>query len=229
MILGIETAAKTSSVAVLKDNILAAEITVETPLFHSETLVENIAAALKEVGAAKKDLTHVSVDVGPGSFTGLRIGLATAKAMAYALDIPLVGVSATAVLARGFWGTDALVYALIDAQKNNAYVEGYRFDGGNLLAVEPMRITSVKDFATKLSGDEKIILTGDAAQKQFRGISLPPNTFVAPPDKIMPRAASVALLGKERAEKGESDDVMTVEPMYYRRSEAEILWERRHG
>ncbi len=228
LILGIETSTKTSSVAVLRDNVVASEISTQTGTFHSETLVEHIAFALQAAGADRRELTGIAVDVGPGSFTGLRIGLATAKAMAYALDIPLVGVSATNVLARGLWGVEHSVYALIDAQKMSAYVEGFVFQDGELKSVEPIRIMTLKDFAAAVSEKGNVILAGDAAEKCFAG-NFPANVTVAPTDKVMPRAASVALLGAGRLAQGDADDLMTLAPLYLRRSEAEILWERRHG
>ena len=227
LILGIETSTRVSSVAVVKDNVLAGEFSTQTASFHSETLAENIASLLNAVGANRRELTGIAVNKGPGSFTGLRIGLATAKAMAYALNIPLVGIEATQVLARGLWGTNDKIYSLIDAQKMSAYVEPFTYDGGNLHSVAPISIMPLKDFAANLADEGKVILTGDAAGK-ITDI-LPQNALVAPPDKVMPTAASVALLGEERLTRGESDDVMRLEPLYLRRSEAEILWDKKHG
>ena len=226
--LGIETSTKTSSVAVSRDDSIACEISTQTTAFHSETLVEHIAFALKAANAKRQDLTGIAVDIGPGSFTGLRIGLATAKAMAYALDIPIVGVAATAVLARGLWGAGRKIYALIDAQKMSAYVEGFVFAGDRLQSLAPVEIIPLKNFAAQLENSDDCILTGDAADK-IDGSLLPPKSLLAPADKLMPKGASVALLGASRLANGEADDLMTLAPLYLRRSEAEILWERRHG
>ena len=228
LILGIESSAKTSSIAVLQDETIAAEVTTETKFFHSETCLEHIAFALTTAGAAKKDLTGIAVNIGPGSFTGLRIGLATAKAMAYALDVPMVGVPCAEVLARGLWGVSGKICALIDAQKSSAYTQSFRFLGGKLQSLGQMQILPLKEIAANLT-DEPTVLVGDIAKKFFATANLPPNVLLAPPDKLMPRAASVALLGKERLTCDESDDVMLTEPMYLRRSEAEILWDKRHG
>ena len=229
MILGIDASTKKSSVAVGNDNAVLAEISAEAKLMHSETLAYNIDFALKIAGASKTELTGIAVNLGPGSFTGLRVALATAKAMAYALELPLVGVSAMQVLAREFWGASATVYSLVDAQKNSAYVEGFNFDGREFVSVVPISIAPIKEFIAALPKEEKIILTGDAAMKYLKGKELSDNVNVAPTEKSYPRAANVVALGKERLARGESDDVMSLEPMYLRRSEAEILWERRYG
>ena len=92
-ILAIDTASSVSSVAVASEGKLQAEVTVEAGRTHSETLLSHIEGALSFAGVERSALTGVAVSIGPGSFTGLRIGLATAKAIAYGLGIPLVGVS----------------------------------------------------------------------------------------------------------------------------------------
>ncbi len=230
LILALDTATKASGVALADENTLLAEIVVEGNDFHSETLINHIDMALKIAGAEKKDLSGIAVDVGPGSFTGLRIGIAAAKAMAYALNLPLAGVTSLAAMAAGLYGFGGRIFSLIDAQKASAYVAGYVFDGENLRAEYPVKIMKVQDFlefAAELEGE--IVLTGDAAKKRLTAAELPKNIRLAPPRLLMPRASEVARLGLKKLAAGECADLMTLEPLYLRRSEAEILWDKRHA
>jgi tRNA threonylcarbamoyladenosine biosynthesis protein TsaB len=199
-------------------------------LTHSETLLPHIESALKMAATAKEDLEGIAISIGPGSFTGLRIGLAAAKAMSYALNIPLVGVSTLKALAYQLPVPGVRLMCLLDAQKGNAYVESYRWEQDELQVVETVRVAKISDIvaaAGKL--DEQVILLGDAVQKKIAGkLELPANVRVAMPHLVMPRAACVAMLGQAELAAGHVDNVMDLEPVYIRRSEAEVLWEKRH-
>ena len=229
-ILAIDTSSQVSSVAVASEHRLCAELTMQAKLTHSETLMPHIAQVLRMAGQPKETLEGIAVSVGPGSFTGLRIGLAAAKAMAYALHLPLVGVSSLQALACHFPVPDVLIVSLMDAQKGNAYRESYVWKSGRLEVVKPVKVVSVKDVLSECSDwDGRTILLGDAAAKfAGEGTTLPDRVQVAPPRLRMPRAANVAALGLWKLASGEIGNVMDMEPVYIRRSEAEVLWERRH-
>lgn len=231
LILAIDTATKTSSVAVADENTLAAEITMEAKLTHSETLMPHIKRALEMADVSLKDIDGVAVSVGPGSFTGLRIGIAAAKAIAYALDVAIIGVPTLEAIAYGFPFGEKKIFALADAQKNSAYVEGFRRSADGVLQnVFPVRIMPIKDFVAMLyEENEAAVLAGDVVKKKIAGSELPANVFVAPPRFIMPRAANVAALGMKKLAAGECSSLMLLEPSYLRRSEAEILWDKRSG
>ena len=171
-ILAIDTATQVSSVAVASADKLAAELTMQAKLTHSETLMPHIKEVLRMANVRKEQLEGIAVSIGPGSFTGLRIGLAAAKAMAYALDLPIVGVSTLKALAYHYPVPGLRIVSLLDAQKGNAYRESYEWE--------------------------------------------------------KPRAACVAMLGLQELAAGHTDNVMNMEPVYIRRSEAEVLWEKRH-
>lgn len=229
-ILAIDTATQVSSVAVVKEGRLLAELTMQGKLTHSETLLPHIEQVLKMAATAKEELTGIAVSIGPGSFTGLRIGLAAAKAMSYALNIPLVGVSTLKALAYQLPAPGLRLMCLLDAQKGNAYVESYRWEKGELLTVEPVRVAKITDVVAACGEfGEPVVLLGDAVQKKICGkLELPANTSAAMPHLIMPRAACVGLLGQQELAAGHADNVMDLEPVYIRRSEAEVLWEKRH-
>lgn len=229
-ILAIDTATQVSSVAVLKEGRLLAELTMQGKLTHSETLLPHIEQVLKMAAVAKEELTGIAVSNGPGSFTGLRIGLAAAKAMSYVLGIPLVGVSTLQALAYQLPAPGVRVMCLLDAQKGNAYVESYRWENNSLQVVDSVQVAKITDIVAACANmNEQVILLGDAVQKKVAGkLELPANVSVAPPHIVMPRAACVAMLGQAKMMAGETDNVMDLEPVYIRRSEAEVLWEKRH-
>mgnify|MGYP001061298842 CR=1 FL=1 len=116
-ILAIDTATQVSSVAVASVDKLAAELTMQAKLTHSETLMPHIKEVLRMANVRKENLEGIAVSIGPGSFTGLRIGLAAAKAMAYALNLPIVGVSTLKALAFHYPVPGIRIVSLLDAQK----------------------------------------------------------------------------------------------------------------
>lgn len=228
LILSIDTSTLVSSVAVAGEDKLLAELTTQTRLTHSETLLPHIAEVLKLAGVAKDQLDAVAVSIGPGSFTGLRIGLATAKAMCYALNIPLLAVPTLEVLAARFPVSETKICALLDAQKGNAYRAVYEWQNGLLHCRKELAVLAVDDILAECAAaNEPIILTGDIVQKKAAAWQLPPLVTIAPPALIMPRAAEVAFLGLQRLQAGQTDNLMDLEPLYIRRSEAEVLWEAR--
>ena len=230
-ILAIDTATLVSSVAVATDKKLLAELTLQTKLTHSEVLMPHIEQILSMTKVKKNELDAIAVSIGPGSFTGLRIGLATAKTIAYALDIPIIGVSTLAALAYHYPVGDVYIAPLLDAQKGNVYISLYTWEAGQLHeAYEP----TVKSFDDVLAAgqrlDKPVVFLGEKAVAKVDEIKAAGgNIIMAMPHMVMPRAANVAMLGLDLLAKGKQDDVMSLEPLYIRRSEAEILWEKRNG
>ncbi len=228
-VLAIDTATMVSSVAVATEERVLAELTAETRFTHSETLVPNIEEVLRLADTNREDLSAVAVSLGPGSFTGLRIGLAAAKAIAYALSIPLVGVPTLEVLAAAFPSPGALVAPLIDAQKGNAYFALYRSTENCLVCEREVSVASPREIAAVIAERKApVTLAGDFARKLVaKGMDLPKNVMLAPITHIMPRAALVAARAIVRLKNGEGKSPMELEPIYVRRSEAEVLWEKR--
>lgn len=228
LVLAIETATIVSSVAVADDGRLLSEVTAAAKLTHSETLQPHIKQAMEMARVKRNDIGAVAVSLGPGSFTGLRIGLAAAKGLAYAWGVPIVGVSTLEAMAADFPVPGACIVPLIDAQKGNAYMACYEYGENGLEEVEKVEVVSLDEVVSRCGAMCKnVILCGDMVKK-FAGRELPPNVVIAPFTHVLPRAATVASLALERISKGEEDNVMNIEPVYIRRSEAEVLWEKRH-
>lgn len=230
-ILGIETATLVSSVAVATADTLLAEITLQTKKTHSELLMPHIAKLLDSAGVKKTDLKAVAVSIGPGSFTGLRIGLATAKTLAYALKIPLIGVPTLAAMAYGVPVPGSILAPILDAQKGNVYQALFEWKEGGLQEIMPATVMAIDDVLANLAQYQTpVVLMGEAAAIYSEKIKKAGNPLVlAAPHVIIQRASSVAGLGHGLLSEGVQHDVMGLEPLYIRRSEAEVLWERRQG
>lgn len=232
-ILSIDTSSQVSSVSVLSAECVAAEISMQGALTHSETLMPHIETALAMARVKKDELDGIAVSIGPGSFTGLRIGLASAKMMAYALHIPLIAVPTLEALAHHCVCEGVRLVPVMDAQKGNVYVQEFtwRADGDALTLHEEssLAILPLAEVIARLSKTEQpVLLLGDAMQRKV-DVELPVNVRLAPIHARMPRAACVGLAALTRLARGETDDPVTAVPLYLRRSEAEVLWEKRHS
>ena len=232
-ILSIDTSSQVSSVAVLSAERVAAELSMQGALTHSETLMPHIGTALEMARVKKNELEGIAVSIGPGSFTGLRIGLASAKMMAYALHIPLIAVPTLEALAHHYICEGVRLVPMMDAQKGNVYAQefSWRADGDALILQEE-RSLAIMPLTEVIAGlaetEQSVLLLGDAMQKKTT-LALPANVRLAPIHARMPRAACVGLAALTRLARGEMDDPVTAAPLYLRRSEAEVLWEKRHG
>lgn len=139
-------------------------------------------------------------------------------------------VSTLAALAYHLPVPGVTLVPLIDAQKGNAYYARYHWQGGELIADSEVAVARTADIVAGLAAEpQPVVLMGDVAQRRISGkIELPANVSIAPAHEIMPRAACVALLGLHELALGHTANVMDAAPVYIRRSEAEVLWEKRH-
>lgn len=229
-ILAMDTATLVSSVALATRDTLVAELTLQTRKTHSEQLMPHIEQLLSLAETSKEAVEAVAVSIGPGSFTGLRIGLATAKALAYALRVPLIGVPTLEALAYGCPVPGALLVPTMDAQKGNIYFALYRWRDAGLEEIAPPRVAGHQEvFAELAAAGQPAVIMGEAVGLYHSALIEREELIAAEPHVAMPRAASVAMLGWRLFDSGVSHDVMTLEPLYIRRSEAEDLWERRRS
>ena len=228
-ILALETSTLVSSVALGTVDTLLGEITLQTKKTHSELLMPHIDKLLRMAGIKKTELKAVAVSIGPGSFTGLRIGLATAKTLAYALQIPIVGVPSLAALAYGCSVPGVILAPMLDAQKSNVYQAVFQWQNGELQELRATRVVDIQEALEDLTQyDLPVLVMGEAAVLHSEKIQkVGKNLELAKPHLIIQRAASVVGLGHTLLKQGNVEDVMTLEPVYIRRSEAEVLWERR--
>lgn len=237
-ILALDTATAACTVAVADGEDLLAELTLQVPRAHSTRLMPLVAQALEESGIAPSDLDLIAVGIGPGSFTGLRIGLATAKGLAFTLGIPCVGVSTLRALAYGTGAAVGLVVSMLDAKRGQVYAGIYAAGGrevGRWDELLPPSHLSVDELAERVrtvqaargSVGQPVTLCGDAARRYADALELGDAAQVAPPGALLPRAWAVARVGEAQAQRGEQVEPDALAPLYLRRSEAETLWEAR--
>lgn len=228
MLLAIDTSSLVLSCALAEKDRLVAEWTVQRKLTHSEQLLPHMDAMMKEAGVKKSDITAIACSKGPGSFTGLRIGLATAKMCSYIWKIPLIGVNTLEALAWNMAGSQAYILPLMDAQRGNVYAALYgAFDTMYQEAGdEAAPLDEVIQAAVRHGGP--VIAIGEAADK-YQDKLRAAGIKIALPQNRCSRAGSVAFAAWDHLAKGEQDDPLTLVPHYIRRSEAEVLWEKKHG
>lgn len=227
MLLAIDTSSLVLSCALAEEDRLIAEWTVQKRLTHSEQLIPHMDEMIKEAGVSKKDITAVAVSIGPGSFTGLRIGLATAKMLSYIWKVPLAGVDTLEALAWNMAGAQAFILPLLDAQRGNVYAALYgAFDEmWQEEKEEAAPIDQVIEAALTHGGP--VIAVGECADK-YKDKLVSAGIKLAPSHSRLARAGSVAMAGLKKIREGKTDSPLSILPNYIRRSEAEVLWEKQH-
>lgn len=223
-ILAMDTSTLTATVAVLTDEKLLGEFSVSNKLTHSQTIMPMTDTLLKTASLSLKDIDVFAVSIGPGSFTGLRIGMATVKTFAQALDRPIVGVSSLDAVAYSFTSTDKIICPIFDARRSEVYNALYK-DG--ILITEP-RALHIDELLNELK-DEKVIFAGDGVLIHKDKIIENPNWIIAPSNLILPKASSVAFAAQKRAKNGDFDDLYKLNPVYLRKSQAEREREEREN
>jgi len=222
--LGIETATSCGGVALLADDRLLGSRTINSPATHSGRLLAAIRRLLEETGLALDQLTGLAVSIGPGSFTGVRIGLSAAKGLAVSLGLPLAGVSTLAALAVRAGHDPRLLCTVLDARRNEIFGAAWRWPGKTPLPREvlPPAVLPIEAFLERLEGH--CLFLGDGALR-YRGAiehALGDRAAFAPPHRILPSAEEVAYLGRLRLADGLPDDLATLEPVYIRPSDARL-------
>ncbi len=227
LILGIETSTRTGSVAVLSEKGVVAQYSLNIEVTHSERLMSTVDRVLKDTGHAIRDFDGFAVAIGPGSFTGLRIGISTVKGLALATEKPIAAVPTLQALAWNVPYAKHRVCPVLDARKNEVYAALYKWEGRALVQTMPECTISIIDLAATLPGS--LVFTGEASllyrtviEGQFGD-----RACFAPVSAILPSAAAVAELGREMIKSGKHTEAAAVTPLYIRRPEAEVAWEKR--
>ena len=222
-ILAFETSAKAGSVAVLENGTLLAENYCNTGLTHSQTLMVMAEDALKSCGLTPQNVEAVAVAAGPGSFTGVRIGVAAAKGFAWGSDIPCCGVSTLEAMATGLGVYDGYILPVMDARRSQVYNAVFRAEGGNLTRISEDRAIAMADLAEEIKNIEKpIFLVGDGSKLCYNTLKdTVPNLVLPPEHKLHQRAVGVALVAEKMLQTGKACDGAALTPNYLRLSQAE--------
>jgi tRNA threonylcarbamoyladenosine biosynthesis protein TsaB len=218
LLLGIETSGLAGSIALCRGAECLAEVRLEeAPRRHAQTLVSQIGALLHEADLRVRDLDAVAVSIGPGSFTGLRVGVVCAKTLAYATGCQLAAVDTLqAIAANSPAGVDR-VHVVVDALRGDAYVATYRLSGGIWTTEHAPTIAAADSWLAERSPGDVISGPGLATYAQF----VPQQCRQLSSETWTPRAAVIARLGLGQLERGDRADCATLVPFYLRRSAAE--------
>lgn len=223
-ILALDSSGLTASVAVVEDEIMVGEYTINYKKTHSQTLLPMLDRLAEEIELDLKTIDYIAIAGGPGSFTGLRIGSATAKGLGLALKKPLVHIPTVDAMAYNFYGTDKMICPLMDARRNQVYTGLYEFQGGEFKILEAQCAISIEEILTKINTlGKKVIFLGDGVpvylEKIKEMVQVP--YVLAPAHANRQRAAAVAVLAQKYVREGKVETAAEHEPDYLRLSQAE--------
>ena len=223
LILAFETSAKAASVALLEDGKLLGESYQNTGLTHSQTLMVMAENLLSQCGKTVADVTAAAVAAGPGSFTGVRIGVAAAKGFAWGREIPCYGVSTLEAMALSLGVYQGYVCPCMDARRSQVYNALFYVNQGVPERVSEDRAISLAELGTELKSlKEPIFLVGDGSNLCYNTLlESVPNLVLPPEHRMHQRASGVALAARKQVEVGDLGDANALTPNYLRLSQAE--------
>lgn len=230
LILGIDTATAQVSVAVGgHEGVLASTQSVRGKQ-HAEILTPAVQFTCRQARVELSEISVVAVDLGPGLFTGLRVGVAAAKAMAHALRVPMIGVSSLDLVAFPVRFSPKLIVAAIDARRGELFTASYRQVPGGMQRVRSYSVASPDDLASELLATaEECLLIGDGAlryREVFDGLH---KVEVIEEGLAYPSASSLVMLAHAQALREQFVKPWDLQPLYLRKPDAEINWQTRDG
>lgn len=229
-ILGIDSSGLVASAAIADEKNIIAEFTVNNKQTHSQTLLPTIEKVVDMSGIELEQLDAIAIAAGPGSFTGLRIGSATAKGIGLALKKPVVSVPTLEGLAYRVSVFDGIICPIMDARRNQVYTGIYKMDKGNLVCLSEQKAVDIHEIIEELEKyDEKVIFLGDGVEVQRETIEkeFKKEYCFAPIHLSKQSAAAVAVLGDIYFNQGKAEDAAEHKPIYLRKSQAEREREER--
>lgn len=222
-ILALETSAKAVSAAVVENGAVLAAAYQNIGLTHSVTLMPLVDDMLRNAGLTAKDMALIAVAAGPGSFTGLRIGVSAAKGLAWALELPCCGVSTLEAMAENARAFDGTVICAMDARRQQVYNAVFDCRGGVLTRRCEDRAVALETLAEELKADtQPKLIVGDGAKlcyADLTGQGIP--CRMAPADGLLQKATGVGLLAERMAAQGQTVTAQELRPVYLRLSQAE--------
>lgn len=223
-ILALDSSGLVASVAVVEDDVTVAEYTLNYKKTHSQTLLPMLDEIRRMTELDLNTIDALAVASGPGSFTGLRIGSATAKGLGLALSLPIIPVPTVDALAYNLYGSEKLICPLMDARRNQVYTGLYTFKGDTLVTIEPQCAVDIADIISHINEIGKAaVFLGDGVcvyQDRIAGLVRVSYEF-APPCCNRQRAACVAALGEKLYRAGVVQEAAQHTPDYLRLSQAE--------
>lgn len=220
-ILSIDTSTSSLSVCIMDDDEVIGEINLNNGLVHSTTLMPAIENLFTMLNFDKSELSHIAVTVGPGSFTGIRIGVATANAFSLALNIPVISVSSLDAMAMNFISYEGTVITTIDAQRDTYYVGVYRARDSKIEKIIENTIMTDEELEEYIQNcKEKVLLAGEK-----RELSSCDNVIFANTHDNYIKSSYVAILSKDVKDENST----FAKPVYMRKSQAEIVYDKKNN
>ena len=222
LILAFETSAKAGSVALTENGVLLAESYQNTGLTHSQTLLTMAQEMLKSCAKTPQDVQAVAVAAGPGSFTGVRIGVAAAKGFAWGSEIPCYGVSTLEAMARSLGLWQGVVCCVMDARRSQVYNAVFRCENGELTRLTEDRAIALEELGNELKNfEETVFLVGDGSNLCYNTLKERCSLALPREHRLHQRASGVALAAQAMVERGEPGNAGALSPNYLRLSQAE--------
>lgn len=223
LVLGIDTATRIASVGLVSEGRVLAEEARLAAANHTETLLPLILRVLELAGRSLPEVHGLSVSIGPGSFTGLRIALGTVKGFAYALKQKVVGVATLEALARTVTDWEGHICPVLDARKGEVYTARFhRHRSGQFTRLSPDLVVSPREFFSRL--EDPCAFLGDGLERYGECLQeqCGPKARLLPFASHHPRGGVIARMGWERLHRGEADDLGALAPCYVRKPDAEF-------
>ncbi|WP_411954744.1 tRNA (adenosine(37)-N6)-threonylcarbamoyltransferase complex dimerization subunit type 1 TsaB [Alkalibacillus sp. S2W] len=222
-VLAIDTSNQPMSVAVLKEGVMAAELTINMKRNHSIQVMPAVDYVMKQADLKPKDIQLIAIAEGPGSYTGLRIGMSSAKSLAWSLDIPIVAISSLKVLAAQVTDQDKLIAPFFDARRRNVYAGLYERTTTGIETIQSDRNVAMTDWLKVLKETNRDVIITSSTNHQFTDEiydTLGQNVRLIDPVLQYPKASMLAYLAMSE----ESISVHALAPQYHRMVEAEAKW-----
>lgn len=225
LILAIDTATSQVGVAIGDAGDVRGEIRLVGGRRHAEQLAPAIESLVEWTGVRLDQLAAVAVGVGPGLFTGLRVGVTTAKVMAQALRIPVVPVPSLDLVAYPLRHSSRLVVAVLDARRREVFHAAYRTVPGGVQRVTDYAVATPADLVGELeAGGEEVLLVGDGIAAHAAAFAGLERVEIAGPEFANPSVAALVALATARVEREDFENPLDVRPLYLRESDAELNW-----
>ena len=225
-ILGIDTSTMTTSLALLDEDRILGEYSVTGQTSHSERVMEMVGELFAKHDLSPKDIDLWVGGIGPGSFTGLRIGITMIKTMAQALEKEALGISTLRGLAQGYPG-DSLIIPILDARRNRVYTGMYQWKEGKLQQVFHDTVLPWEALIEEIGGRKGGIL-GPGVESFKDEILKESNLTIAPPWYHQVRSIHLCYLAREDYQNGRRESLYQIAPNYVKKSQAEREWEKKH-
>lgn len=222
-ILGIETSAKVASTALLCDDIIVSEFTLNAGFTHSQTIMPMVNSVLEQSSITLDQIDAFAVVTGPGSFTGVRIGVSLAKGLALPNNTKCIGISSLESLAYNLIGFDGYICPVMDARRSQVYTALFQCENGTITRINNDDILKIDELREKIANlDKSLFFVGDGAEMCYNALgNINSNFRIAPITLRNSHASSVCLIAKQHLDKNDFVDAQHLSPLYLRLSQAE--------